>query len=149
MPPVSPMWCKVQDEGEKKINSKFDSEATFLFHMLSVSVSKSILREPCELVTFWVCSESGASVNRVVVVVAKAMAPFDRDVLPADVFDSTESGMDCMVMRRVSSELTPRPTRTMISVNCTEGQDVNTTGGRQGKVFRDNVRRCPECQRRW
>jgi hypothetical protein len=83
--------------------------------------------------------------NCVAVVVAKAMAPFDRDVLPADVLDGIESEMDCMVStQRVSSELTPRPTRTMISVNCTEEQDVSTTGGRQGKVFRDYVRRCPE-----
>jgi hypothetical protein len=74
-------------------------------------------------------------VNRVVVVVAKTMAPFDRDVLPADVFDGIEREMDCMV-RRVSSELTPRPTRTMISVNYTEEQkDVSTTGAGEEKCF--------------
>lgn len=87
----------------------------------TLSVSRSILRVPCESETLYVCSESGASVNRVVVVVANTMAPLDRDVLPRDVFDGIEMEMDCMV-RRVSSVLTPRPTRTMISVNCTEEQ---------------------------
>ena len=95
----------------------------------TLSVSRSILRVPCESETLYVCSESGASVNRVVVVVANTMAPLDRDVLPRDVFDGIEMEMDCMV-RRVSSVLTPRPTRTMISVNCKQ-EDVSTTGGRR------------------
>lgn len=47
--------------------------------------------------------------------------PVDRDEWPPDVFDGIENDMDCMV-RRVSSELIPRPTRTMISENCTEEQ---------------------------
>lgn len=92
------------------------------------------------------CSESGASVNRVVVVVANTMAPFDRDVLPRDVFDGIEMEMDCMV-RRVSSVLTPRPTRTMISVNCTEEMTLAQPAAGDEKMFRGYVRRCPESVR--
>ena len=49
------------------------------------------------------------------------MGPPERDERPPDVFDGIENEMDCTV-RRVSSELIPRPTRTMISENCTEEQ---------------------------
>ena len=81
--------------------------------------------------------------NRVVVVVANTMGPLERDVLPPEAFDGIESEMDCMV-RRVSSVLIPRPTRTMISENCTEEQkecEHNQVG--EEKEFRGYVRRCP------
>jgi len=62
-------------------------------------------------------------VNCVVVVERNTIGPFERDELPPDDFDGIENEMDCMV-RRVSSELMPRPTRTMISENCTEEQKM-------------------------
>ena len=60
------------------------------------------------------------------------MGPFEREFPPV-VFDGIESEMDCMV-RRVSSVLIPRPTRTMISENCTEEQKREQ--GRRRRVFR-------------
>jgi hypothetical protein len=62
-------------------------------------------------------SDACESVICVVVVDLKTIGPFDR-TFPLDVFDGIEYDIDWG--GRVSSELTPRPMRTMISENCTE-----------------------------
>lgn len=61
-------------------------------------------------------SESCPSINCVVVVDLKMIGPFETLELAADVFDGIEYDIDWTV-GRTSSELTPRPTRTMISEN--------------------------------
>ena len=67
-----------------------------------------------------VLSVSCVSVNCVVVVVRKTIGPFER-VPPLDCFEGIEYDNDCTV-GRVSSELMPRPMRTIISENYAEGE---------------------------
>jgi hypothetical protein len=57
-------------------------------------------------------------VNCVVVVVRKTIGPFERD---AEAFEGIEYDIE-WELGRVSSELMPRPIRTMISENCIRGE---------------------------
>jgi hypothetical protein len=68
-----------------------------------------------------VLSVSCVSVNCVVVVVRKTIGPFER-VPPLEVFEGIEYDNDCTVVGRVSSELMPRPMRTIISENYAEAK---------------------------
>jgi hypothetical protein len=63
---------------------------------------------------------SSVSVNWVVVVVRKTIGPFERDPLAEEGFEGIEYDNE-WVLGRSSSELIPRPIRTMISENCTRG----------------------------
>ena len=75
----------------------------------------------------------------VVVVDRKTIGP-ER---PVAVFDGIEYDSE-WPEGRVSSELTPRPMRTMISENCAEGKRGVSTEVVSERVFRGYVRRCPE-----
>lgn len=57
--------------------------------------------------------------NCVVVVVRKTMGPFERE---AEAFEGIEYDIE-WVLGRVSSELIPRPIRTMISENYGRGEE--------------------------
>jgi hypothetical protein len=91
----------------------------------SPSVRNSILNVPTEgwvlLSSLNVLSVSCVSVNCVVVVERKTIGPFEREPapppVPVDPFDGIEYDIECAVGRVVSSELMPRPMRTMISEN--------------------------------
>jgi|SRR6266478_303239 len=88
---------------------------------LSPSLLNSILNIPPPVsLGFNVLPVSCVSVNCVVVVDLKTIGPFDR-ALPEDVFEGIEYDNDWAV-GRVSSELIPRPIRTMISENCGRGE---------------------------
>ena len=80
---------------------------------LSWSLRNSILKVPCESLSLYVVSESGPSTNWVVVVDRKMMGPFEALVF---IFEGIENDIEWLVTR-ASSELTPRPMRTMISEN--------------------------------
>jgi hypothetical protein len=62
-------------------------------------------------------------VNCVVVVVRKTIGPFERD---AEDFEGIEYDIE-LALGRVSSELIPRPIRTMISENCARGEKKRET----------------------
>lgn len=79
-----------------------------------MSPRNSILNDPCDSLALKVLSESGPSVNWVVTVDRKTIGPLEALEFPPDVFDGKEYDIDWTV-GRTSSELTPRPTRTMIS----------------------------------
>jgi hypothetical protein len=61
------------------------------------------------------------SVNCVVVVDRKTIGPFDREPFALKLFEGIEYDIDC-ADGRVSSELMPRPMRTIISENYAEGK---------------------------
>jgi hypothetical protein len=86
---------------------------------LSPSPRNSILNDPCESFVLNVSSQSRPSVNCVVVVVRKTIGPFGFFVFPGDIFEGIEYDNERLV-GCASSELTPRPTRTIISENCAE-----------------------------
>ncbi len=67
-----------------------------------------------------VLAVSCVSVNCVVVVDRKTIGPFERAALPVKDFEGIEYDIDWAA--RVSSELIPRPIRTMISENCVRGE---------------------------
>jgi hypothetical protein len=84
--------------------------------VLSPSPLNSILNIPALVslaVGLIVVSVSPASVNCVVVVVRKTIGPFE---FPGEVFEGIEYDIE-WVLGRVSSELMPRPIRTIISEN--------------------------------
>jgi hypothetical protein len=83
--------------------------------VLSPSPLNSILNiSPLVSIGLIVVSVSCVSVNCVVVVVRKTIGPFERVPFPA--FEGIEYDIE-WELGRVSSELIPRPIRTMISEN--------------------------------
>ena len=88
---------------------------------LSPSPRSSILYAPTSGSPLNVLSVSCVSVNCVVVVVRKTIGPFERVPFPLEFFEGKEYDIDCTV-GRVSSELMPRPMRTIISENYAEGK---------------------------
>jgi hypothetical protein len=89
---------------------------------LSPSPRSSILYAPASgSCSLNVLSVSWVSVNCVVVVVRKTIGPFERVPFPLEFFEGKEYDIDCTV-GRVSSELMPRPMRTIISENYAEAK---------------------------
>jgi hypothetical protein len=80
--------------------------------------------KPFDSIGLNVLAVSCVSVNCVVVVDRKTIGPFERAPLVVRDFEGIEYDIDWAA--RVSSELIPRPIRTMISENCVRGE--------QGKV---------------
>jgi hypothetical protein len=117
--------------------------------VLSPSPWNSILNIPVLVVSLGlivVPTVSWVSVNCVVVVVRKTIGPFERD---AEAFEGIEYDIE-WELGRVSSELMPRPIRTMISENCIRGKKKKGKRKIMDKliwyavsVIRDYVRRCP------
>lgn len=86
--------------------------------ILNIFPSTSVSLSLCLIVV----SVSCVSVNCVVVVVRKTIGPV-RDPFP-EVFEGIEYDNE-LAPGRVSSELMPRPIRTMISENCVRGEKKN------------------------
>jgi hypothetical protein len=80
-----------------------------------------------ELVSLGLIVVSCVSVNCVVVVVRKTIGPFERDGFPEEIFEGIEYDDIEWALGRVSSELIPRPIRTMISENCARGENKRET----------------------
>lgn len=114
---------------------------------LAASLRSSILNIPSSgSLGLNVLSVSCVSVNCVVVVVRKTIGPFDRDPFAVEAFEGIEYDND-WADGRVSSELMPRPMRTIISENYAEAKREGKTISEHidtRKVWsEDYVRRCP------
>jgi hypothetical protein len=109
---------------------------------LSESPRNAILKVPSESLSLNVVSESGPSTNWVVVVDRKMMGPFEALVF---IFEGIEYDIE-LFSGRGSSELTPRPMRTMISENWAEEEKDTTSEYEKPelKVFQGYVRQFPE-----
>jgi hypothetical protein len=89
---------------------------------LSPSPWNSILNiSPLVSLGLMVVSVSCVSVNCVVVVVRKTIGPFERVPFAEEAFEGIEYDIE-LELGRVSSELIPRPIRTMISENWSRGE---------------------------
>jgi hypothetical protein len=93
--------------------------------VLSRSLRSSILYIPSSgSLGLNVLSVSCVSVNCVVVVVRKTIGPFEREPFAVDAFEGIEYDIE-WADGRFSSELMPRPMRTIISENCSPRRRKN------------------------
>lgn len=99
--------------GERHVMMLIQGQALMV---LSPSTN-SILYIPSLVLCLIVGSGSCKSVNCVVVVVRKTIGPFERVPGCVEIFEGIEYDREWEVVARASSELIPRPMRTIISEN--------------------------------